>query len=185
MRKTISLFFCGVFLIYPHLSSAQKPINHGGKIEARYDGFAHETMMRLRKMKVNCTGFKKNFHETCVSIDVVLHCPGVQVNYVDNVTLQLIFEAKSWDQSHAPHQRDLSLVADTETIRLGRMRLMPQVSTGTQERTTETLEATIPYKVFKRMVSAEVVEMQVGPSMLALSENNLLALRDLNSRILK
>ena len=77
------------------------------------------------------------------------------------------------------------LLTDTETIKLGRMRLVPQVSAGTQERSTETLEATFSYEVFKKMVSAGAVEMKVGPSTFALSEKNLLALRDLNSRIVK
>lgn len=186
MRKAISLIFCGVVMCCHALSvSAQKPINHGGKIETKYDGFAMETVMKLRKMKVNCTGFKADFHESCVSIDVVLHCPGTQVSHVGSVTMQLIFQTKSWDQSHAPHQRDLMLLADTETIKLGRMRLVPQVSAGTQERSTETLEATFSYEVFKKMVSAGAVEMKVGPSTFALSEKNLLALRDLNSRIVK
>ena len=186
MRKAISLIFCGVVLLFPALHvPGQKPIKHGGKIETKYDGFAMETVMKLRKMKVNCTGFKADFHESCVSIDVVLHCPGTQVSHVGNVTMQLIFETKSWDQSHAPHQRDLMLLADTETLKLGRMRLVPQVSTGTQERSTETLEATFPYEVFKKMVSAEFVEMKVGPTAFTLSDKNLFALRDLNSRIVK
>lgn len=186
MREAISSILCGVVLLFPAFTvSAQKPINHGGKIETKYDGFAMETVMKLRKMKVNCTGFKADFHETCVSIDVVLHCPGTQVSHVSSVTMQLIFQTKSWDQSHAPHQRDLLLLADTETLRLGRMRLLPQVSTGTQERSTETLEAAFPYEVFKKMVSAGSVEMKVGPTAFTLSEKNLLALRDLNSRIVK
>jgi hypothetical protein len=186
MRKAISIIFCSILcLSQAHLSRAQKPINHGGKIETKYDGFALETVMRLRKMKVNCTGFKANFHESCVNIDVVLHCPGTQVSHVGSVTMQLVFESKSWDQSHAPHQRDLMLLADTETIKLGRMRLVPQVSTGTQERSTETLEATFPYEVFKKMVWADTVEMKVGPTAFTLSDKNLLALRDLNSRIVR
>jgi hypothetical protein len=186
MGKAISLIFCGVVLLFQTYSaSAQNPIKHGGKIETKYDGFALETVMKLRKMKVNCTGFKSDFHDTCVSIDVVLHCPGTQLSHVGNVTMQLIFETKSWDQSHEPHQRDLTLVADTQTIKLGRMRLMPQVSTETQDRSTETLEATFRYEVFKKMVSSESVEMKVGPSAFTLSEKNLLALRDLNNRIVK
>ena len=48
----------------------QKPINHGGKIETKYDGFNYETVMRLRKMKVNCDGFKDKFKDACVSIEV-------------------------------------------------------------------------------------------------------------------
>jgi hypothetical protein len=62
---------------------------------------------------------------------------------------------------------------------------MPQLATETQDRSTETLQATLSYKMFKRIVSAQNVEMKVGPSTLALSEKNLLALRELNNRILK
>jgi hypothetical protein len=31
------------------------------------------------------------------------------VSYVGRVTLQLIFETKSWNQSHGPNQRELSI----------------------------------------------------------------------------
>ena len=186
MRKAISIIFCTIFCLFPtQLVLAQKPINHGGKIETKYNGFALETVMRLRKMKVNCTGFQSNSPDTCVSIDVVLHCPGSQVSNVSDVTLQVIFETKSWGQSHAPHQRNLLVAIDTETWKAGRMRLVPQVSTETQERSIETLEATVSYKLFKKMVSAQSVEMKVGPSAFALSEKNLLALRDLNNRVVK
>ena len=186
MRIAFTIIFCCIFcLTQAQPGVAQDPINHGGKIETKYDGFALDTVIRLRKMKVNCTGFKSKFDQTCVSIDVALHCPGSQVSHVSDVTLQLIFETKSWGQSHAPHQRDLLIAIDTETWKLGRMRLMPQVTTGTQDRSTETLQATLSYKMFKRMVSAQNVEMKVGPSAMALSEKNLLALRDLDNRIIK
>jgi hypothetical protein len=56
--------------------------------------FNYETVMRLRKMKVNCDGFKDKFKDACVSIEVMLHCPGTQVNYVKQVTLQVVFENK-------------------------------------------------------------------------------------------
>ena len=55
---------------------APEPVKHGGKIETKYDGFNYETVMRLRKMKVNCDGFKDKFKDACVSIEVTLHCPG-------------------------------------------------------------------------------------------------------------
>ena len=29
-----------------------------------------------KKMKVNCDGFKDKFKDACVSIEVMLHCPG-------------------------------------------------------------------------------------------------------------
>jgi hypothetical protein len=183
MRIGITIIFCCIFCLTQAQPGVAQEINHGGKIETKYDGFALETVMRLRKMKVNCTGFKSKFDQSCVSIDVVLHCPGAQVSHVSDVTLQLIFETKSWGQSHAPHQRDLLVAIDTDTWKLGRMRLMPQVATGTQDRSTETLQATLSYKMFKRIVSAQNVEMKVGPSALALSEKNLLALRDLANRI--
>ena len=186
MRIGITIIFCCIFcLTQAQPGVAQEPINHGGKIETKYDGFYLETVMRLRKMKVNCTGFKSKFDQTCVSIDVALHCPGTQVSHVSDVTLQLIFETKSWGQSHAPHQRDLLVAIDTETWKLGRMRLMPQVATGTQDRSTETLQTTLSYKMFKRIVSAQNVEMKVGPSVMPLSEKNLLALRDLDNRVVK
>ena len=83
MRKVVSALVCVLLILVQALVVLpQKPINHGGKIESRYDGVAFETVMRLRKMKVDCEGFKDNFKDGCVSIDVALHCPGAQVRYV-------------------------------------------------------------------------------------------------------
>lgn len=162
----------------------QKPIKHGGKIESRYDGVAFETIMKLRKMKVTCDGFKDNFKEGCVSIEVALHCPGTQVSHVGSVKVQLIFETANWNQAHGPNQRELSLIADAETVRLGRMQLIPTETSEWSEKMVETLEATISYDAFKKMVTSQSVEMHVGGSTVALREKNLLALKDLDSRVL-
>src|SRR5215813_2705427 len=102
MRKVV-LVICGLLLIHPTAIPSQvqsaapateKPVNHGGKIESKYDGFNYETVLRLRKMKVTCDGFKDKFKDACVSIEISLHCPGTQLNYVRNVQLQIFFENK-------------------------------------------------------------------------------------------
>ena len=155
--------------------------NHGGKIESKYDGLSHETVSTLKKMKVTCAGGAKNmFKDTCVSVSASLHCPGVQLDYVRYAKLQLIFETKEWDQKHALEERDLVVVVDATTLRLGRMRL---VSQNIDTLNTEILEATISYDVFKKIVSGQVVEMAVGKSRFELRQKNLEALRDLNNRV--
>jgi hypothetical protein len=100
------------------------------------------------------------------------------------VKVQLIFETANWNHAHGPDQRELSLVADAETLRLGRMRLVPTQTSEWSEKMVETLEATIPYEAFKKMVTSHSVELQVGASTIALREKNLLALKDLNSRVI-
>ncbi|MFZ0062779.1 MAG: hypothetical protein WAL47_12140 [Pyrinomonadaceae bacterium] len=154
--------------------------NHGGKIESKYDGLSHETVSTLRKMKVTCAGTKDMMKDTCVSLSASLHCPGVQLDYVRNAKLQLIFETKDWYQRHALEERDLVVVVDTTTLRLGRMRL---VSQNIDTLGTEILEATISYEAFKKIVSGQVVEMAVGKSRFELRQKNLEALRDLNNRV--
>ena len=155
--------------------------NHGGKIESKYDGLSHETVSTLRKMKVTCAGGGRNmFKDACVSVSASLHCPGVQLNYVRYAKLQLIFESKNWHERHGLEERDLVVVVDATTLRLGRMRL---VSQNIDTLTTEILEATIPYDVFKKIVSGQVVEMVVGKSRFELRQKNLEALRDLNNRV--
>jgi hypothetical protein len=187
MTKSISAFGCAfVLFLQVFAATPQQPLNHGGKIETKYDGFSLETVMRLRKMKVTCDGFKDKFKGGCVSIDVALHCPGTQVSHVRNVTLQVIFETKGgWNRQHDPAQRDLSIVADTDTMRIGRMQLVSSGEKFLDETATEILEMTLPYDVFKKMVAAASIEMQVGPSMFELREKNLAALRDLDSRVIK
>jgi hypothetical protein len=158
-------------------------VKHGGKIETTYDGFNYETTMRLRKMKVSCDGLKDKFKDECVSLDVTLHCPGTQLNYVRNVTVQLVFENKDWVHFHAPDQRELMIVTDSETLRLGKMTPASKDSLGWDTK-VETLEATIPYAAFKKIVQAQSVQIQVGRSAVELREKNLAALRDLNSRVI-
>jgi hypothetical protein len=154
--------------------------DHGGEIVSKYDGFNHETVVTLKKMKVTCAKPQENLKQTCVSILATLHCPGVQLDYVRQVTLQVVFETKDWDQRHALDQRDLSLVADGETFRLGKMQLAALHSDVLM---TETLQRELPYATFKKMALAEIVEIQVGKSRFELRDKNLAALRDLNNRI--
>jgi hypothetical protein len=154
--------------------------DHGGDIVSKYDGFNHETIVTLKKMNVTCARFHENLKQSCVSILATLHCPGVQLDYVRQVTLQVVFETKDWDQRHALDQRDLSVVADGETFRLGQMQL---AGLHTDVLMTETLQKELPYAIFKKIALAEIVELQVGKSKFELRNKNLEALRDLNNRI--
>ena len=193
MRKLICVLSCCLVLTHPTaiLSQVQSPaatqkrVTHDGKIETKYDGFNYETVMRLRKMKVTCAGFKDTFKDACVSMEVSLHCPGTQLNYVKNVTLRIFFENKDWVHIHPPEQRDLSAVIETETLRLGRMQRANNATPGNWDTKVETLEVTIPYAAFKKIASSNSVEMRVGPSVFELREKNLLALRDLSSRVIE
>ena len=186
--KTMLLVVCcaAVLIFQPAGARPQSPeaVKHGGKIETKYDGFNYETVMRLRRMKVSCDGLKDKFKDACVSIEVALHCPGTQINYVRHVTLQVVFENKDWVHFHAPDQRDLVVVTDSETLRLGRMAPISNGAPGNWDTKVEVLEATIPYATFKKIALAQSVEIQVGRSAVELRENNRLALRDLNSRVI-
>ena len=187
MRRILLVLSCAAVLVFQPAGAkpqAPVPVKHGGKIETRYDGFNYETVMRLRKMKVNCDGFKDKFKDACVSIEVMLHCPGTQVNYVKQVTLQVVFENKDWVHFHAPDQRDLTLVTDTETLRLGRMSPVSKDTAGTWDTKIEILEAKMPYAVFKKMATAQSVEIQVGRDAVELREKNIAALKDLNTRVI-
>jgi len=154
--------------------------DHGGEIVAKYDGFNHETVVTLKKMNVTCAKLHENLKQSCISILATLHCPGIQLDYVRQVTLQVVFETKDWDQRHALEQRDLSVVADGETLRFGQMQL---AALHTDVLMTETLQKEISYSAFKKMALAEIVELQVGKSRFELRNKNLAALRDLNNRI--
>jgi hypothetical protein len=186
MRKVNCLFSCGLLLLLqvslmsPTTTVAQSRLNHGGKIETTYDGFSHETVMSLQKMPVSCNGIKDTFKDACVSLMVSLHCPGIQANHVNYVMLQLMFKTKAWDQRHPMDQRDLSVVVNNETLRLGRMQLIGQ---NVDDNMTETLGITFPYEAFKKIAAAQFVEVQVGPSRFMLRNKNLEALRDLNNRV--
>ena len=186
MKKLVLILSCSaVLLLQPAaaLPQEQKPITHGGKIETKYDGFKYETVTRLRRMKVSCDGLKDKFKDACVSIEVALHFPGTQLNYVRHVTLQVVFENKDWVHLHPPDQRDLSVVIDTETLRLGKMTPVA-ATTGSWDTKVETLEVQIPYQAFKKIALSQTAAIQVGKSSVELREKNLLALKDLNSRVI-
>ncbi len=186
MKKLVLILSCSAVLLFQPagaLPQEQKPINHGGKIETKYDGFKYETVTRLRRMKVSCDGFKDKFKDACVSIEVALHCPGTQLNYVRHVTLQVVFENQDWVHLHPPDQRDLSVVIDTETLRLGKMTPVA-ATTGSWDTKVETLEVQIPYQAFKKIALSQTAAIQVGKSSVELREKNLLALKDLNSRVI-
>src|SRR6185295_9644477 len=149
---TILLVLCcaAILLFQPAGAKPQtppEPPKHGGKIETKYDGFNFETVMRLRKMKVNCDGLKDKFKDACVSIEVMLHCPGTQVNYVKDVTLQVVFENKDWVHFHPPDQRNLTRATDTEPLRIGRMRPVNKETSSTWETNIEILHVKMPYAV--------------------------------------
>lgn len=189
MRKLSCLCYSGLILLLlvlpvcpdPVSGAAQsRAIEHGGKIETTYDGFTHETVMSLQKMRISCNGIKDTFKDACVSMIVGLHCRGVQAFHVNYVTLQLIFETKAWDQRHAVDQRQLSVVVNNETLRLGEMKLISQ---QTGDSMIETLGITFPHEEFKKIAGAQFAEMQVGPSRFLLRTKNLEALRDLNGRV--
>jgi len=188
MRRILLVFSCAAVLVFQPAGAKPQtppvPVKHGGKIETRYDGFNYETVMRLRKMKVNCDGFKDKFKDACVSIEVALHCPGTQVNYVKHVSVQVVFENKDWVRLHGPEQRELSVVTDTETLRLGRMSPVSRNTPGTWDTKVEVLEANIPYAVFKKIAMSQSVEIQVGRDAVELRGNNIAALKDLSSRVL-
>lgn len=170
-----------------HKSSSFTPIyrdnqapDHDGKIESKYDGFKHETTITLKKMRITCGSMKGNWKDACVSLSAALHCPGIQLDYVRQASLQLIFQTKDWDQRHALNQRDLSVVADGQTYRLGKMKLASQ---STDTLMTETLEVTMPYTTFLKIAKADVVEMKVGTSQFELRTQNIVAFRDLVNRV--
>jgi hypothetical protein len=169
-------------------SGTSVPLEHGGKIETAYDGFAHETLITLKQMSVNCgggRGFKGAFKGLCIGLGVSLHCPGRQLEYARRATISLTFESKDWDARHPPNERQLSAVADGETLRLGRMSLAAQgASEGwLAEASKETLEVSVPYETFLKLARADYVEFSVGKTTFALRDKNVAALRDVNNRI--
>lgn len=172
----------------PQKASAPLPLDHGGKIESNYDGFEHETIVALKRMRVTCEGAKGSeriLKGVCVNLEAALHCPGKQLDYVRRATIRLTFEAKDWDSRHPLNERELTAVADGETIRLGRMTLVSQgVGEGWgSEDTKETLEASVPYQTFLKLARASRVELSVGKTAFTLRDKNVAALRDMNNRV--
>jgi len=183
MRRVILVLGCGLVL-FSLTVRAQTPVKHGGKIESKYDGFTYETIMRLQKMKVSCDGIKDKFTDGCVSIEVALHMPGMQLNYVRSVTLMVIFENQDWVRTHPLDQRNLSISTYDKTYKFGRMELVTNKKPGTWDTKIERLQATIPYDTFKKIIESDTIEIQVGNGSVMLREKNIAALRDLNNRVL-
>jgi|GEM_PF-492134 len=170
------------------LGTGEVPLKHDGKIEMSYDGFENETVVALKRMVVTCEGVRglqSTLKGVCVSLQASLHCPGKQLDFVRRATIRLTFESKDWDNRHAANERELSAVADGQTVRLGRMKL---VSHGVSESwlaedTKETLEVSVPYESFLKLARAAYVELSVGKTTFAMREKNIAALRDMNNRV--
>lgn len=163
-------------------------LDHGGKIETKYDGFSRETVVTLKQMRITCgaaKGMQSTIKDTCISFVVSLHCPGEQLDNVRNARLRLIFETKDWDKRHPTEERDLVVVADGERLKLGTMGLVKQDLGTTQliDVMKEVLEVSIPYQSFNKIARAQTVEMKVGNTMFELRDKNLAALSDLNNRV--
>lgn len=198
MRAILVLCFCAGLLLQAAAGAAQQsrtpapqpplPLEHGGRIETKYDGLRHETVVALRPMSVTCGGAKGAAGVTkgvCVNLAASLHCPGKQLDYVRRAVLQLTFETKDWDKRHPLGERELSAVADGETLRLGTLRLVRQEAGEGwfDTRMKEVLEVSVPYAVFERMARADYLELSVGRAAFDLRDKNVAALRDLNSRV--
>lgn len=196
MKGILVLCFCAAVLLRPAGGDARQsqnppaaePVKHGGKIEMKYDGFRRETVVALRPMPVTCGGAKGAAGITsgvCVNLAASLHCPGQQLDYVRHARLELTFETKDWDKRHPADQRELSAVADGETIRLGRLQLVKQEAGEGwfDNRMKEVLEVSVPYAVFEKLARAQFLEMSVGRTGFGLRDKNVAALRDLNSRV--
>jgi hypothetical protein len=130
-------------------------------------------------------GLQSTLKGVCVSLQASLHCPGKQLDYVRRVTLRLTFESKDWDARHPADERDLTAVADGETVRLGRMKLVSQGvgDSWLASDTKETLEVSVPYASFLKLARAAYVELSVGKTSFAMREKNIAALRDMNNRV--
>jgi hypothetical protein len=170
------------------LGTGSVPLKHDGKIETNYDGFNHEMVVALKRMTITCEavrGLQSTLKGVCVSLQASLHCPGKQLDYVRHATIRLTFEAKNWDARHPLNERELSAVADGETVRLGRMTLVSQaVGEGWfAEDMKETLEVSVPYESFLKLARAAYVELSVGKTTFAIREKNIAALRDLRNRV--
>lgn len=151
-----------------------------------YDGFAHETVVSLKRMSVTCAMAKASesiLQGLCVSFRVSLHCPGKQLDHVCRATGQLTFEAQNWDARHPPDERQLTAVADGETLRLNRMTLVSQgiSESWLAEDNKETLELSIPDESFLKLACSTYVELSVGKTTFALRDKN--ALREINNRV--
>ena len=163
------------------------PLDHGGKIETKYDGFNHETVVTLKKMRITCgtKGLERALAQACVSIEASLHCPGVQLDFVRYAKLQLIFETKDWSDRHPLEERELFVVADGERLKLGKMALVTADAARNQvlDGKKEVLEVAVSYDNFIKIVKGQTIDFKVGKSVFALQEKNLAALRDLNNRV--
>jgi hypothetical protein len=202
MKRTILICSCLFLLLSASLlpktlnqtlttsASVAEPVwsDHGGKIETKYDGFNHETVVTLKKMRVNCDGakgFGSTLEQTCISLVASLHCPGKQLDYVRFAKLQLIFETKDWTKRHPYEERELFVVADGQRLKLGRMALVTQNVSGDRwvDVMKEVLEVSVPYKAFDTIARAQTVEVKVGKTIFALQQKNIEALGDLNIRV--
>jgi hypothetical protein len=181
MKFCIILFL----ILAPNImTTSAQTLKHGGKYESSYDGFKGETIVRLKKMRINCgkmLGVKDVLKNLCINFETAIIYPGRQFEAPGKVRLTLILETKDWQSRF---DRNLSIALDNRSVNLGKMSLIKsQVDTDKAlDVMRHIYETEFSFELLNKIVTSKKVAMKLGPLEFELTEKNLAALYDLAKR---
>ncbi len=169
----IFLFSIGAVIAQEPLSN--QTLKHDGKIENLFDETKNQTTIRLNEMTIFDNG-----SET-LSIIVVGSFDGKKPTTSPSELL-FILNASS-NQRRYQVEPQLIVTADGEVIRTRQMKNYGFRSD--KGRVVEPLLTMMPYDIVVKMANSKKVVLKVGPTDYFMTANNLEALRDVVSRLVK
>jgi hypothetical protein len=156
---------------------------HRGKIQATYDPAQDRTVVAFQPYVVTA-----NFHDRNESIAITagfIHPGQALASRPQFIEFGVLSQSRGGWQFEKENERELTLVIDGETIKLGAMKLVTarrfELGRGALFY-REDLAFTLPYESFVKMANAKKVAVKVGKTGLKLANEHLEVMRDLMSR---
>jgi hypothetical protein len=180
MKRSLVLR-ASILCLYALLTGQTILYKHNEKITEKYDRFTDKTFVILWKMSlapgaVNSPP-RSSFDINAVRLSLIADFPGKTISDPKNILAVFTYKGPRGPLITPP---GLNLLID------GRRAALPtkwaEPSDLTEEGTTD-IQATIPFELLRRIMTAKTVEIQLGIREFHLAGSNFAALRDFESRL--
>lgn len=155
-------------------ASASVSGNPSGQITEQYDKFNDVTNVTLKPMPMPCPLGEEAWLTARFSY------PGRTLQRPDKVMIGFVFASK---EAKFRQSDELIVLVDGERLRVGEMYRDVDFSSRHENPVRETMAQIIPHAIFMRIALAKKIEAKLSIFEFSLSDENLLALRELAGRM--
>jgi hypothetical protein len=148
--------------------------NPSGEISEQYDKFKDVTNVTLKPMPMPCPLGEEAW------LTAQFSYPGRTLKRPDQVIIGFVFASK---KAKFGQSVELIVLVDGERLRVGEMYRDVNFTSRHMNPVRETMAQIIPLAIFTRIAHAKKIEAQLGIFEFSLSDENLLALRELAARM--